>query len=196
MNVLFFKTPAEWRAWLEMNHDSANEVLVGFYRKGSGKPSITWPQAVDEALCFGWIDNVRRRLDDESYSNRFTPRRPRSTWSLINIKRFEELDRLGRIQPAGRQAFEARDPERSGRYSYEGAREVDPDYEQRFKENAGAWQFFASRPPWYRRAAWHWIADAKRDATRIRRLEKLIDYSQRELTVPALTPGRRSTTPG
>ena len=193
MSVLFFETKADWRAWLEQNHDSAHEVVVGFYKKASGKPSITWPEAVDEALCFGWIDSVRRSLDDESYANRFTPRRARSTWSRVNIKRFEELDRLGLVQPAGRLAFDARDPKRSGLYSYEQARKVGREYEERLKSNPKAWQFFQSRAPSYQRSAWHWIADAKQDATRTRRLESLIEHSEKGLTVPPLTLRRPKT---
>ena len=191
LSVLFFKTKADWRAWLEKNHDSAREVLVGFYKKGSGRPSITWPEAVDEALCFGWIDSVRRSLDDQSYTNRFTPRRARSTWSRVNIERFEELDRLALVQPAGKRAFAARDPERSGLYSYEQAREVGPEYEERLRSNPKAWEFFQSRAPSYQRAAWHWIAEAKQDTTRNRRLDSLIEHSEKGLTVPALTPGKR-----
>jgi uncharacterized protein YdeI (YjbR/CyaY-like superfamily) len=112
MKATFFPTPADFRAWLEQHHDTAGELLVGFYKKGSGRPSITWPESVDEALCFGWIDGVRRTIDDESYSIRFTPRRPRSIWSLVNVKRAEELTKLGRMHPAGLRAFEARDAHR------------------------------------------------------------------------------------
>src|SRR5258708_35999652 len=119
MTPHFFATPADFRKWLAKNHSSASELLVGFYKKDSGKPSITWPESVDQALCFGWIDGVRRRIDDVSYSIRFTPRKPRSVWSAVNIKRVEELSRQGLMRPAGVKAFEARQEERSGIYSFE-----------------------------------------------------------------------------
>src|ERR687895_340334 len=124
MKATFFATPADFRAWLERHHETVGELLVGFYKKGSGRPSITWPESVDEALCFGWIDGVRRTIDDESYSIRFTPRRRRSIWSLVNVKRVAELTKLGRMQPAGLRAFEARDPRRTGVYSFEQKGEV------------------------------------------------------------------------
>src|SRR5919204_4603501 len=119
MEPTFFATPADFRAWLERHHDSVSELLVGFFKKGSGRPSITWPEAVDQALCFGWIDGVRRSVDEVSYANRFTPRRPRSHWSAVNVQRLEELRRLGLMHPAGLRAFEARSDERTATYSYE-----------------------------------------------------------------------------
>src|SRR5215210_1393944 len=138
MEPTFFKTPADFREWLERNHASERELLVGYYKKGTGKPSLTWPESVDEALCFGWIDGIRRTIDDESYSIRFTPRRARSTWSTVNVNRVAELTKLGRMQPAGLRAFEARDPKRSGIYTYEQERRTDdqtlgPEYGARLE---------------------------------------------------------------
>src|SRR5947199_2200956 len=150
MKPQFFATPADWRKWLEQNHEREKEVLVGFYKKNSGKPSITWPESVDEALCFGWIDGVRRRIDDVSYSIRFTPRKKTSTWSAINIARVAELTKLGRMQPAGLRAFEQRREEKSAIYSYENeVRTLTADDEKKFRANQKAWQFFNAQPPGY-----------------------------------------------
>jgi uncharacterized protein YdeI (YjbR/CyaY-like superfamily) len=178
----FFPTPADFRKWLEKNHDKASELLVGFHKKGSGKPSITWPESVDEALCFGWIDGIRRTLDEESYSIRFTPRRPRSTWSAVNLRRVAELTKLGRMHPAGTRAFETRDPERSGTYSYEQRQEalkLGPEYQAKLEANKKAWAFFQTQAPYYRRTASRWVMSAKKEETRLRRLATLIDNSSR-----------------
>lgn len=192
MEPTFFATPAKFRAWLQKHHDTAPELLVGFYKKGSGKPSITWPEAVDQALCFGWIDGVRRSLDDERYMNRFTPRRPGSNWSAVNIKRAKELSDLGLMHPAGLKAFEAR-TDRSGVYSYEQRHSVklDESYERRFRRNEKAWEYFTSRPPSYRTSAVYWVMSAKKEETRERRLARLIDDSAHGRTVPPLTPPPR-----
>jgi uncharacterized protein YdeI (YjbR/CyaY-like superfamily) len=170
----FFPTPADFRAWLERNHDTAAKLLVGFHKKGSGRPSITWPESVDEALCFGWIDGIRRTIDEESYTIRFTPRRPRSNWSLVNLKRVAELTKLGRMQPAGLRAFEARDARRSGTYSYEqqsAQRQAElklaPAYEKKFKANAKAWAYFQSQAPYYQRTTIRWVMSAKMEETRL-----------------------------
>ena len=197
MKPTFFATPTEFRAWLERNHDTAAELLVGFYKKGSGRPSITWPESVDEALCFGWIDGIRRTIDDESYSIRFTPRRARSTWSNVNIKRVAELTRLGRMHPAGLRAFEARDPTRSGIYTYEqGARPQDPKlapaYAKQFKANAKAWAFFQSQAPCYQRLVVHWVMSAKKEETRLKRLATLIDDSAHGRRIAALARPAKS----
>jgi uncharacterized protein YdeI (YjbR/CyaY-like superfamily) len=175
----FFETPAEFRAWLEENHATETELLVGFYRKGSGKPSITWPEAVGEALCFGWIDGVRRGIDEESYSIRFTPRKPTSNWSKVNIDKVAELTENGRMRHAGIAAFERRSEKRSGIYSYEQRKEAafDAGQESEFRANDAAWSFFQSQPPGYRRTATHWVVTAKREETRQRRLATLIDDS-------------------
>jgi uncharacterized protein YdeI (YjbR/CyaY-like superfamily) len=192
VDPVFFATPQEFRAWLEARHADAREVVVGFHRKGSGRPSMTWPESVDEALCFGWIDGIRRSLGDESYTIRFTPRKPRSTWSAINIGRARELIAEGRMRPAGLAAFEARSDDRSAIYAYEqrsGAR-LDPEQERELRANADAWAFFESQPPWYRRTATWWVVSAKREETRRKRLRTLIEDSAagrrlRQLTPPA-----------
>ena len=186
----FFATPADWRAWLEANHDKASELSVGFWKTGSGKPSITWPQSVDEALCFGWIDGVRHRIDDEAYRIRFTPRKPRSIWSQVNIRRFSELKAAGRVTPAGEAAFEA-GKERTGRYSFENEMtELEPDEAARFEADGQAWAWFQAAPLSYRRPALWWLASAKQPETRARRLEKLIEASARGERVDHLKPRR------
>ena len=182
MKPTFFQTPADFRKWFEKNHEKAPELLVGFYKKGSGKPSITWPESVDEALCFGWIDGIRRTIDDESYTIRFTPRRARSNWSTVNVKRVAELTKLGRMQPAGLRAFEARDPKRSGIYTYEQEKppedpKLAPEYQARFEANGKAWTFFQGQAPYYRRLVSRWVMSAKQEATRLKRLATLIDDS-------------------
>lgn len=178
MKPQFFETPAAFRTWLEKNHDREPELLVGFYKRDSGRPSITWPQSVDEALCFGWIDGVRKRIDDESYSIRFTPRRPGSIWSAININRAGELIGEGRMHPSGLAAFERRTEAKSRVYAYENAEQaLAPADEKRFRANRKAWTFFNEQPPGYRRVILYWITSAKKDETRARRLEKLIEAS-------------------
>ncbi|MBD0283040.1 MAG: YdeI/OmpD-associated family protein [Thermoleophilaceae bacterium] len=191
----FFATPEEFRAWLERNHESASELLVGFHKKGSGRPSITWPEAVEQALCFGWIDGVRRRLDDESYTIRFTPRKPSSTWSRVNLEKVEELKRRGLMRPAGLRAYEQRREEKTGIYSYEQreAAELPAEYEERLRANAAAWQYWSARPPSYRKAATWWIVSAKREETRDRRLAQLLEHSEKGRTVPPLTPPKSRT---
>jgi uncharacterized protein YdeI (YjbR/CyaY-like superfamily) len=194
MKPTFFATPAKFRAWLEKHHDTTPELLVGFYKKGSGKPSITWPESVDQALCFGWIDGVRSSLDDERYANRFTPRKPRSNWSARNIERAKELIDLGLMHPAGLKAFEARTDDRSAVYSYEQrhSAELDEAYERRFRRNKKAWEYFRSKPPSYRATAVYWVMSAKKEETRERRLARLIDDSAQGRTVPPLTsPARK-----
>ena len=175
----FFKTPAELRKWLEKNHDKEDELLVGLYKKGSGKPSIDWPQVVEEVLCFGWIDGVRRSLDDESYVNRITPRRKGSNWSAINIAKVQELIAQGRMTPAGLAAFEARRKDKTAPYSYENRKEakLDPALERQLKANKAAWEFFQARPAGYRHIATFYVMSAKREETRQRRLERLIEDS-------------------
>jgi uncharacterized protein YdeI (YjbR/CyaY-like superfamily) len=188
----FFATPEELRAWLEEHHDSESELLVGFHKKGSGRPSITWPQSVDQALCFGWIDGVRRSIDAESYSIRFTPRQARSTWSAVNVKRVGELTAEGLMHPAGLAAFERRTDDRTGIYSHERREQakLEPEQERAFKADAAAWAWFQAQPPWYRRTATHWVISAKREATRQRRLEQLIADCAAGVTIAPLTrPG-------
>ena len=193
MKPRFFATAANWRAWLEEHHATAPEVVVGFYRKGSRKPSVTWPEAVDQALCFGWIDGIRRRIDDESYSNRFTPRRRASNWSVINVKRVRELRALGLMRPAGLAAFEAREDARTGQYSYEQAgRELEPELEARLRANAEAWRYWQAQPAGYRRTVSHWITSAKQPATRERRLASLIEDSAAGRPIKPMRYGQRS----
>jgi uncharacterized protein YdeI (YjbR/CyaY-like superfamily) len=179
MEPTFFPTPADFRAWLEANHATAGELLVGYYKVGSGRPSITWPESVDQALCFGWIDGIRRRIDDESYSIRFTPRRPGSTWSLVNVRRFEELRAAGLVTPAGLAAFETYDPAKTdAQYSYEvRSRGLDEAYEAELRANETAWDYWQAQPPHYRRGATHWVMSAKREETRQKRLATLIEDS-------------------
>jgi uncharacterized protein YdeI (YjbR/CyaY-like superfamily) len=188
----FFATAAQLRAWLDENHAIATELLVGFYKRGSGTPSITWPELVDEALCFGWIDSVRKGIDEVSYANRLTPRKPRSTWSAINIARAKELIRLGRMQPAGLKAFERRTDERSAVYSYEQRKKakLDPKAERSFRANEKAWAFFLAQAPGYRNAAIWWVISAKREETRENRLATLIRDSQAGRSIRPLS--RRS----
>ena len=190
MRPRFFATPSELRAWLEAHHATAKELLVGFHKKGSGKPSITWPEAVGEALSFGWIDGVRRSIDDVSYTIRFTPRTARSTWSAVNIKRAKDLIEQGRMRPAGHKAFEARTDDRSAIYSYEqrSQAKLGAEFERRFRSNTKAWAFFKAQPPGYRTTATYWVVSAKREETRRRRLATLIDDSGHERTVRPLTP--------
>jgi uncharacterized protein YdeI (YjbR/CyaY-like superfamily) len=176
MQPLFFATPAEFRAWLEKHHDSEQELLVGFHKKASRRPSLTWPQSVDEALCFGWIDGIRKRLGAEAYVIRFTPRKRGSTWSLVNTRRANALIKEGRMHASGLRVFKTRDRKKSGIYSFEQrkAAELGPEAEAQFKRNASAWKFFLAQPPGYRRTVIFWVMSAKREETRLRRLQTLI----------------------
>lgn len=182
MAPTFFATPAAFRAWLEKHHKIAPELLVGFYKKDSGKPSITWPESVDEALCVGWIDGIRRRVDDTAYTIRFTPRRAGSTWSAINIARVADLTTQGRMLPAGLAAVEKRTAKKSAIYSYEqkDTPGLDPKYEKAFRANKTAWAFFSAQANWYRLNTTRWVMSAKAEATRLRRLTQLIEASAAE----------------
>jgi uncharacterized protein YdeI (YjbR/CyaY-like superfamily) len=179
MKATFFKTPGDFRRWLKTHHASKPELWVGFYKRSTGRPSLTWPESVDEALCFGWIDGIRKRIDEASYVIRFSPRKRGSNWSNVNTRKADELIRAGRMQPAGRRAFEARDPARSGVYSFEQREhaKLTPTQEKQFRANKAAWSFFEAEPPGYRKIAVFYVASAKRDATRARRLKILIDDS-------------------
>ena len=174
---VFYATAEEWRAWLEAHHADAREHWVGFHRRASGRASMTWSESVDQALCFGWIDGVRKRVDDSSYMIRFTPRKRSSRWSRVNVARVAELERAGLMHPAGRAAFAARTEE--GTYSYEqrDTAAFDPERERRFRAATSAWAWFSAQPPWYRRTATHWVMSAKREETRDRRLAALIEDS-------------------
>jgi len=189
----FFPTPADFRAWLEANHDKFGELLVGFYKKDSGKPSITWPESVQVALCFGWIDGVRKSLDETSYTIRFTPRKPTSTWSAINIKFVQELTKKGLMDPAGLKAFAARNAKKSGIYSYEQRKNAQFTRKQakQFRANKTAYEFFRSQAPWYQRVCTYWVITAKREETRCKRLSELIVHSQNRRRIPRLTPAKR-----
>ncbi len=178
MKPRFFRTPSAFRAWLAKNHATSDKLLVGFHKKGSGQPSMTWAESVDEALCFGWIDGIRKRIDDASYTIRFTRRRRRSIWSAINIARVRELTKLGKIAPAGLAAFEVRLENRSGIYSYE-QRPLDlPDpYARALKKSRAAWTFFQAQPPSYRKMVCWWIVSAKKEETREKRMERLVRES-------------------
>ena len=179
MKPTFFATPAALRVWFKKHHKIADELIVGFYKKDSGKRSVTWSESVDEALCFGWIDGVRRKVDDVSYSNRFTPRRPGSNWSAINIAKVTELTRLRRIQPAGLAAFAKRTEAKSRIYSYEqtDSAAFERAFERKFRANKAAWEFFQFQAPYYRRLMTRWVGNAKQAETRQRRLDRLIAAS-------------------
>ncbi len=180
MRPRFFKSSPQLREWLEDHHETAHELQIGFYKKRSRRTGILYEEALDEALCFGWIDSVRHGIDDERYTIRFTPRRPGSIWSAVNTKRVRELLRRGLMTSRGRTAFENRDAEKTKRYSYEvGARTLDPEYERQIESNGKAWAFFRSQTPRYRELAAFWIMNAKQDKTRERRLAELIESSER-----------------
>jgi uncharacterized protein YdeI (YjbR/CyaY-like superfamily) len=181
MTPVFFANQTEFRKWLEKNHKKEPELIVGFYKKDSGKPNMTWSQSVDEALCFGWIDGVRRSIDKESYCIRFTPRRPTSRWSNINIKKVEELTLQGLMQPAGIEIYKIRKIEKSGISSYESEPgKLDKEMTARFKSNKVAWEFFTRQAPSYQRTISHWIVSAKQEKTKLARLEKTIAASEKQ----------------
>jgi uncharacterized protein YdeI (YjbR/CyaY-like superfamily) len=179
MEKRYFKTPAEFRAWLAKHHATATELGVVLHRKAPGESSMTWSEAVDQALCFGWIDSVARRLDDTRRVQRFTPRKPKSNWSAVNIKKVAELTAKGLMAPAGLEAFARREEARSGVYSYENRHlaALDPTREAAFTANARAWEFFSKQPPSYRQTSIYWVMNAKRDETRSSRLARLISAS-------------------
>lgn len=175
----FFTSQDAFRKWLEKNHDKKDELLVGFYKVGSGRPSMTWSESVDQALCFGWIDGVRKSLGDDSYTIRFSPRRRNSIWSSINIRKVDELTKKGLMHPSGFVAFEKRDEKKSAIYEYENRpKELAPEFVSKFKRNKKAWEYFNSQPPWYRRIGAHYVMSAKQEKTRTVRLERLILASE------------------
>lgn len=182
MKPTFFKKPSDFRAWLAKNHQTHAELFVGFYKKDSGKPSITWPESVDEALCYGWIDGVRKSIDNISYTIRFTPRKTTSTWSAVNIKRVAVLKAEGRMQATGLRAFEARKEHKSEIYAFEqGPVKLPVVFEKTFRKNKAGWAFFQAQPPSYRKTLIWWIVGAKQEKTRVSRLDKLIDASAQGL---------------
>lgn len=179
MSAKFFPTQQDFRNWLQENHTTEKELLVGFYKVGTKKPSMTWSESVDQALCFGWIDGVRKSIDDESYSIRFTPRKKDSIWSVVNIKKIEVLSEAGLMQKAGLEAFKLRKEEKSGIYSHEKEpAKLDAEYEKQFKANKKAWEFFEQQAPSYKKVMIHWIMSAKQEKTRISRLQKTIAESE------------------
>jgi uncharacterized protein YdeI (YjbR/CyaY-like superfamily) len=180
MKINFFRSPSELRKWFEKRHTTAREIWVGYYKKSSGEPSITWPESVDEALCVGWIDGIRKRVDESRYKICFTPRKPRSIWSTVNIRRVRALDGDGRMRPAGLAAFAARRENRSGIYSYEQRRaELQEPYAGMLRKNRAAWAFFEAQPPGFRKQVSWWVVSAKMEETRLKRLKKLVVESAR-----------------
>ena len=185
----FFETPSAWRTWLEEHHADTEELWVGLHKRDSGRLSITWPEAVDGALCFGWIDGIRKSIDDVSYKIRFTPRKPRSVWSAVNVKRASELSNAGLMHPAGLAAFQKCDEKRSAIYSYEQRKraKLPAAYEREFRINPDAWAFFHAQPPGYRRICSWWVISAKKEETRLKRLATLIEHSRHRRKIPALS---------
>lgn len=189
MNPIFFASPAEFGDWLQANHAKASEVLVGYYKVSTGKPSLTWEQSVDEALCYGWIDGVRRSLGAESYTIRFTPRKAGSIWSNKNLASVERLISTGRMQPAGLAAYQARRADRSGIYSFElDQTGLSAEMEANFKSQAAAWDFFNKQPPGYQKTMRHWVTSAKKEETQRKRLERLIEMSAAGQRVDLMKP--------
>lgn len=189
MKPRFFAGPDEFRAWVEANHATESEVFVGYYKKHTDRRSMTWVESVREALCFGWIDGLTRRVDDDTYCIRFTPRRPRSNWSAVNVRHVEELLREGRMHPAGIAAFEARAAEKTGvTYENRHAAKLGPEQEEQFCTNDRAWEFFQAQPPGYRQTAIFWVVSAKREETRARRLATLIADSAHGRRIALLRP--------
>jgi len=188
MPPTFFPTASDFRKWLENNHDRTPELLLGFHRADSGKGGLTYRKALDEALCFGWIDGLRKRHDAHSYTVRFTPRLPGSIWSIINTTRMTELIKQGRVQQAGRQVFVRRDKKKSKLYSYEvGSCQFDMEFENTFRADRRAWEFYQAQALWYRRVSCFWVMSAKREETRLRRLATLIDDSANGRRIKQLT---------
>lgn len=187
----FFARREDLRAWFEQHHATESELWIAYHRKGSGREGVDYAMAVEEALCFGWIDGQVRSLGPLSYANRYTPRKSGSQWSRVNVGKLQELDRAGRLHPAGRRVFEQRGEENARGYSYEQApRQLAPALEKRFRRERGAWSFFADLPPSYRRQAVLWVMSAKQEATRERRLQHLVAISERGQRLDPLHPGR------
>jgi uncharacterized protein YdeI (YjbR/CyaY-like superfamily) len=185
----YFATAAKFRAWLEAHHDREQELWVGFCKRDSGLASLTWPESVDQALCFGWIDGVRKSVDDARYKIRFTPRKPGSKWSAINTRRAQELSEGGMMHPAGLKALAQRTGERSGIYAYEQRHliELEEAQEKQFRRSKEGWQFFQAQPNWYRKTALWWVVSAKREETRAKRMSELIECSEQGKTIRPLT---------
>lgn len=189
----FFATPAHLRHWFKRNAGSAKELWLGYHKRATGTPSVTWPESVDEALCVGWIDGIRRSLGESSYVIRFTPRKPTSRWSLINVRRVKALEQEGRMTPAGRAAFAHRDEKKTGVYSYEREHATFSRAQlATLRKNAAAWRFWSGQPPWYRRVTTHYVTSAKKEETRARRLERLIADSAAGRRIGLLERPKRS----
>ena len=192
--VRVFTSAGEFRGWLEAHHDTEDQVWVGFYRKGSGRTAMTYPESVDVALCFGWIDGIGYGIDDEIHTNRFTPRRKGSSWSAVNIAKIAELGAAGRMHAAGLRAFEQRDRRKDAQYSYERAPiDLPAELEERLRANAQAWEDWRARPPGYRRTAVHWVLSAKRRETRERRFAELAEASAAGRRIKPLAYGRNQS---
>jgi len=175
INPIFFENQEDFRKWLEKNHDTEKELFVGYYKIGSEKHNMTWSQSVDQAICFGWIDGIRKSIDKESYFIRFTPRKPKSIWSAVNINKFNELSKAGLMKPAGIAAFKLCEESNSKIYSYENEEiKLPEEFDQVIKANGQAWSYFQSLPPSYRKASTKWVMSAKQEVTRIKRLDELI----------------------
>jgi uncharacterized protein YdeI (YjbR/CyaY-like superfamily) len=186
MKVKFFSNQDEFRLWLAKHCDKETELLVGFYKVKSGKPSMSWSQSVDQALCFGWIDSVRRSIDDDSYCIRFTPRKKSSNWSAVNLKKMEELIKAGLMTEKGLQAFNSRKDSKSKSYSYESLQKLSTKYESLFKANKTAWGFFTQQAPSYQKMIFRWIMSAKQEKTQLTRLEKVINESEQLCRIKSL----------
>jgi uncharacterized protein YdeI (YjbR/CyaY-like superfamily) len=193
MTIKFFKSSSDFRKWLEANHAAAPELWVGFYKKTSGRSSITWPESVDQALCFGWIDGIRKSIDDISYKIRFTPRKSTSVWSTVNVRRALALTNQGLMHPKGLEALEKRKDNRSGIYSYEQRTDAMPEpYAQKLRANKAAWDFFQAQVPSYRKVVSWWVVSAKKEETRQKRLDKLIEDSAQRRTIDQYTRLQKS----
>lgn len=174
--IIFFASAEEFRLWLQENHSLKQEIWAGYYKAGTGKPTMNWSDSVDQALCFGWIDGIRKSIDEERYCMRFTPRKPNSNWSTININKVEELSAKGLMTPAGMASYEKRKPEKSGVYSFErDAATFSSDFEKQFKANKAAWTYFSAAAPSYRKTSTFWVVSAKQETTKLNRLLKLIE---------------------
>jgi uncharacterized protein YdeI (YjbR/CyaY-like superfamily) len=192
MIQLFFPTQSDLRKWFEKNHNKADELWVGYYKKSTGKPSITWQQSVDEALCFGWIDGIRKSMDENSYKIRFTPRRKGSIWSAVNTKRIKELIKLGLVKPSGLEAFSNRDEKKTKKYSFEqGKVKLPEEYEKKFKANKKAWEYFQKLPTYAKRVSTWWIISSKKQETKLNRLDTLIKCSEEGRKIPPLIVSKK-----
>lgn len=194
MEITYFRSPADLRAWFEQHHQAAQELWVGYHKMSTGEPSVTWPESVDEALCFGWIDGIRKSVDERRYTIRFTPRRPGSIWSAVNIRRVQVLKEAGRMHPAGLHAYDARQENKSGIYSYEQRRDqLDEPYVSLLRQNQAAWDFYQAQPASYRKAVNWWVVSAKSEETRLKRLEKLVEDSAKGRRIAQFTRRKAQT---